>query len=90
MRALLIITVATGLLCAALLITPGATAAVNCGGGVTVKGGTPCWKAKRIVKEFKKTRKSHVQGFSCSGRTSGGRLVEVNCKLQNKRIHWDA
>ena len=74
----------------ALLLATGASAAVNCGGGVTVKGGTPCWKAKRIVKEFKKTRKGKVQGFSCSGRSSGGQLVAVNCKLLNKKIHWES
>jgi hypothetical protein len=90
MRRLLTSVVAAALLCATLLITAGATAAVNCGGGVTVKGGTACWKAKSIVKEFKSRRKAHVQGFDCSGRRSGGRWVEVNCKLQNKRIHWEA
>ena len=90
MRRLLTIALAAGLLSAALLITAGATAAVNCGGGVTVKGGTACWKAKSIVKEFMSRRKMHVQGFDCSGRKSGGRWIEVNCKLQNKRIHWGA
>jgi hypothetical protein len=89
MRRLLITAVAAALLSAALLVTAGATAAVNCGGGVTVKGGTACWKAKSIVKEFKNRRKKHVQGFDCSGRKPGGRWVEVNCKLQNKLIHWE-
>ena len=87
------LTIAAGLaviLVAALLALAGPAEAVDCGGGVTVKGGTPCWKAKRIVKEFKKTRRSSVQGFSCSGRTSAGRVVVVNCKLGNKRIHWQA
>jgi len=73
-----------------LLVTAGPATAVECGGGVTVKGGTPCWKAKRIVKEFKKTRKGKVQGFSCSGNVSNGRVVAVNCKLLNKNIHWEA
>jgi hypothetical protein len=82
--------VVAGLLYAALLITAGPAAAVNCGGGVTVKGSTPCWKAKRIVAEFKKTRKRSIQGFTCSGKTSGGRIVVVNCKLQGKHIHWEA
>ena len=90
MRRLLIIATLAGLLCAAFLVTAGQAGAVNCGGGVTVKGGTPCWKAKRIVKEFRKTRKANVQGFKCRGKSSGGRLVVVNCKLQNKRIHWEA
>jgi hypothetical protein len=78
------------LLCALALLATSASAAVSCGGGVTVTGGTPCWKAKRIVKEFKKTRKPQVQGFSCGGRSSGGNLVAVNCKLLNKKIHWEA
>jgi hypothetical protein len=78
------------MLCAMALLAANATAAVNCGGGVTVKGGTACWKAKSIVKEFKNRRKAHVQGFDCSGRRSGGRWIEVNCKLQNKRIHWES
>jgi hypothetical protein len=90
MRRLLTTAIAAALLCSALLITAGATAAVNCGGGVTVKGGTACSKAKRIVKEFKNRRIPHVQGFDCSGKRAGGRWVEVNCKLQNKRIHWSA
>jgi hypothetical protein len=79
-----------GVLCVAALLAAGAAAAVNCGGGVTVKGGTACWKAKSIVKEFKRRQKTHVQGFDCTGSRSGGRWTEVNCKLQNKRIHWGA
>jgi hypothetical protein len=90
MRRFLISVGLAAILTAALLALAGPAAAVDCGGGVTVKGGTPCWKAKRIVKEFRRTRKSKVQGFSCSGRTSGGRVVVVNCKLVNKRIHWEA
>jgi hypothetical protein len=90
MRRLIVSACLAGLVFAALLVIAGPAAAVNCGGGVTVKGSTPCWKAKRIVKEFRKTREGNVQGFSCSGRTSGGRVVVVNCKLQNKRIHWEA
>jgi hypothetical protein len=78
------------LVCVGMLIAAVPAGAVNCGGGVTVKGGTACWKAKSIVKEYKKRRKTHVQGFDCAGRSSGGRIVEVNCKLQSKRIHWEA
>jgi len=78
------------LACVGVLFAAVPAGAVDCGGGVTVKGGTACWKGKAIVKEFKKRRKPHVQGFDCSGRSSGGRIVEVNCKLQNKRIHWEA
>jgi hypothetical protein len=90
MNRLLTSAILAGIICIALLLTAGASAAVNCGGGVTVKGGTACWKAKSIVKEFKKTRKPHVQGFDCSGQRSGGRWVEVTCTLLNKRIHWKA
>jgi hypothetical protein len=90
MRRLLTAAVLTAVLCAGLVIAAGSAAAVNCGGGVTVKGGTACWKAKSIVKEFKNRRKTHVQGFDCSGSRSGGRWIEVTCTLQNKRIHWGA
>jgi len=90
MRGLLTSLVLAAMVTAALLLTAGATAAVNCGGGVTVKGGTACWKAKSIVKEFKSRGKSHVQGFDCGGRKAGGRWVEVTCTLDNKRIHWEA
>jgi hypothetical protein len=90
MNHLLISVILVGVFLLAMLVAAGPAAAVNCGGGVTVKGGTPCWKAKRIVKEFKKTRRANVQGFRCSGRSSGGRLVVVNCKLQGKLIHWEA
>jgi hypothetical protein len=90
MNRLLTSAILAGILCIALLLTAGASAAVNCGGGVTVKGGTPCWKAKSIVKGFKKTRKRHVQGFDCTGKRSGGRWVEVTCTLLTKRIHWQA
>ena len=90
MKRLLTLAALACLLSAVSLITAGPASAVDCGGGVTVKGGTACWKAKSIVKEFKNRRKGHVQGFDCTGRRSGGRWVEVNCKLQNKRIHWGA
>jgi hypothetical protein len=88
-RLLVIATLAATLGLTALLAV-GASAAVNCGGGVTVKGGTACWKAKSIVKEFKRRQKTHVQGFDCSGSKSGRRWVEVTCTLQSKRIHWAA
>ena len=90
MKQLLISVIAACTLALVLLVAAGPATAVTCGGGVTVKGGTPCWKAKRIVKEFKKTRKSQVQGFSCSGSFVRGRAVTVNCKLLNKKIHWGA
>jgi hypothetical protein len=88
MKRLLTIATLACLICAGLLVAAAPAGAVDCGGGVTVKGGTACWKAKSIVKEFKRRHKSHVQGFDCSGSKSGGRWIEVNCKLQNKRIHW--
>ena len=47
-RFLVIATVAAALGLTALLAV-GASAAVNCGGGVTVKGGTACWKAKSTM-----------------------------------------
>jgi opacity protein-like surface antigen len=90
MKGLLTSLVLAAVLAAALLLTAGAAAAVDCGGGVTVKGGTACWKAKAIVKEFKNRQKTHVQGFDCGGRKSGGKWVEVTCTLDNKRIHWEA
>jgi hypothetical protein len=90
MNHLLISVSLVGIFLITLLVAAGPAAAVECGGGVSVKGGTPCWKAKRIVKEFRKTRKQSVQGFSCRGGSSGGRLVVVNCKLLNKKIHWEA
>jgi hypothetical protein len=70
------------------LLAPGASAARNCGGGVTVTGAVDCGKAKRIVKEFIRTRKTNLQGYKCSGRGSGGRLSVVNCRQQEKLIHW--
>ena len=88
MRAVLTTVLLAALLCATVLLTSGAIAAVSCGGHVTVTGGTSCRKAKSIVAEYKKTRKTHVQGFNCSGKSSGGRITVVNCKLQDKRIHW--
>jgi len=66
------------------------SAATSCGGNVTVKGPVPCYKARAIVKEFKRTREHKIQGFKCSRSISGGRVVEVTCRLQDKRIHWKA
>ena len=82
MRRLLTIALTAGLLSAALLITAGATAAVNCGGGVTVKGGTACWKAKSIVKEFKSRRKMHVRDSTAAaaGREDAGSRSTASCR----------
>ena len=55
---------------------------------MTVKGGTACWKAKSIVKEFKNRRKIARPGIRLQRQAVGRRWAEVNCKLQNKRIHW--
>jgi hypothetical protein len=90
MRRLLISLVLAGLLGATVLLSAGATAATSCGGHVTVTGGTSCRKAKSIVAEYKKTRKRHIQGFNCTGKKSGGRITVVDCRLQEKRIHWKA
>jgi hypothetical protein len=90
MRGLLTTVLLAALLCAAVVFTSGAIAAVSCGGHVTVTGDTSCRKAKAIVAEYKKTRKRHIQGFNCSSKSSGGRITVVNCKLQDKRIHWKA
>ena len=80
----------TAVIAVALLGASGAVAAKSCGGNVTVKGAVACYKARAIVKEFKRTRKQAIQGFKCSGSVSGGRVIEVNCHLQSKRIHWSA
>ena len=72
------------------VLAPEAVAARSCGGGVTVTGAVDCGKAKRIVKEFIRTRKANIQGYKCIGRSSGGRLSVVNCRLQERLIHWKA
>jgi hypothetical protein len=73
----------------AALPTPG-SAATSCGGHVTVTGPVPCYKARSIVKEFKKTRKHKIQGFKCLGTVRSGRVTEVTCREPGKRIHWKA
>jgi hypothetical protein len=90
MRRLLIAALLAGTLALVTLTTAGAGAATSCGHHVTVKGPVPCYKARAIVKEFKRTRKHKIQGFKCSGTVSGGRVTEVTCHLQGKRIHWKA
>jgi hypothetical protein len=49
-----------------------------------------CGKAKRIVREFIRTRKTNIQGYKSSGRSSGSHLTLVNCRLQEKLIRWKA
>jgi hypothetical protein len=90
MKGLLTAMLVAALLCASVLLTTSAIAAVSCGGHVTVTGATSCRKAKAIVAEYKKTRKRHIQGFNCTSKSSGGRITVVNCRLQDKRIHWKA
>ncbi len=88
MRRLLLISCLLTMACTALLAA-GPASAVSCGGHVTANG-VACYKARSIVTEYKKTRKHHIQGFTCSGKSSGGRITVVNCHLQEKRIHWKA
>jgi hypothetical protein len=89
-RRVLLSALLTAALAVAVLASSGASAAVSCGGHVTVSGPTSCYKARAIVKEFRKTRKHKIQGFKCSGRASGGRVTKVTCKALGKRIHWRA
>jgi hypothetical protein len=90
MTRLLTSAVIGAILAVGLLTASGAVAARSCGGGVTVRGAVACDKAKRIVSEFKRTRERRIQGFKCSGSVYGGRVTEVNCRLQAKLIRWGA
>jgi hypothetical protein len=89
MKRLLIPSLVLAAVIVALLPTPG-VAARSCGHGVTVSGDVPCYKARSIVNEWKKTRKTHIQGYKCSGTVSGGRVTAVKCRLQDKTIRWKA
>jgi len=66
------------------------SASIGCGHRVTVTGQVPCYKARSIVREFKKTRMRKIQGFKCSGTIRSGRVVAVTCIEPGKRIHWKA
>ena len=66
------------------------SAATSCGGQVTVTGPVACYKARSIVKEFKKTRKHKIQGFKCGGTIRSGRVTAVTCREPGKKIHWKA
>ena len=90
MRPFLLSALLAATLALAMLASPAATAAIGCGGHVTVRGPVPCYKARAIVKEFKRTRKHRIQGFKCAGTIRGGRFTEVTCKALGKRIHWKA
>jgi hypothetical protein len=71
-----------------MIAIPGTAAAADCGklngGTVKTKGGVAsCRKARAIVKEFMKTRKSAIQGYKC-----GGSSQRIECRLDRKRIIW--
>jgi hypothetical protein len=89
MRRVLIPALVLAAVIVALLPSPG-LAARSCGHGVTVTGDVPCYKARSIVSEWKKTRRSHIQGYKCSGTVSGGRVTAVKCRLLDKIIRWKA
>jgi hypothetical protein len=57
----------------------------NCGDGVRASGGVSCAKAKRIAKEYAKTREGSIQGYDCSARRRGG-VFKGRCELDNKLI----
>jgi hypothetical protein len=56
----------------------------NCGGSVRA-GVVPCPKAKRIAKEYAKTRASSLQGFRCSSKRSGEQ-INARCVLNEKLV----
>ena len=71
------------------LASPG-SAATSCGGHVTVTGPVACYKARSIVREFKRTRKHKIQGYACGGTVRSGRVTAVTCREPGKKIHWKA
>jgi hypothetical protein len=56
----------------------------DCGGSVRA-GVVPCPKAKRIAKEYAKTRASSLQGFKCSSRRNGAQ-INARCALNEKLV----
>ena len=54
--------------------TFGAVPLENCGGGVRASK-VGCAKAKRIAKEYAKTRDRSIWGYTCSAGDSRGRCV---------------
>jgi hypothetical protein len=56
----------------------------NCGASFRA-GVVPCSKAKRIAKEYAKTRARSLQGFSCSSRRRGER-INARCALDEKLV----
>ena len=87
MTRLWIVVAVTAAFGAALFAGPTAAPAANCGdyagSPVITKGDIACRKAKAIVKEFIKVRKSRIQGFNCKGSAT-----RVYCKAGNKTISW--
>jgi hypothetical protein len=88
-RRLLITGLSAATLSTALLVSD-AGAARSCGNNVTVTGSVPCYKARSIVREFKKTRRRQIQGFTCRGAIYGGEVRAVDCRAMEKRIRWKA
>ena len=87
MKKLWVTMLLVGALGVALLAGPSSAPAANCGNyaGSPVKttGGVECRKAKAIVKEFIKVRKSSIQGYRCKGSAT-----KVYCKADAKIIRW--
>ncbi|MGH2956161.1 MAG: hypothetical protein ACRDL6_04110 [Solirubrobacterales bacterium] len=87
MRHVLATIASTVALAAALLAAPGSATAGKCGNyagsAVIATGEVPCRKAKAIVKEFLKVRKSSIQGYNCNGSRT-----RVFCRLDAKSIRW--
>jgi hypothetical protein len=87
MKRLSIALAATAALGIAVLGGSGTATAANCGNyagsPVITHGDVPCRKAKAIVKEFIKVRKSSIQGYNCKGSDT-----KVYCKAAGKSISW--
>jgi hypothetical protein len=56
----------------------------NCGGSVRASV-VPCPKAKRIAKEYAKTRAGSLQGFRCTSKRSGDQ-INARCVLNEKVV----
>jgi hypothetical protein len=75
--------------CAAVTAIPASSGASSrglqdCGGSVRA-GVVPCPKAKRIAKEYAKTRARSLQGFSCTSKRRDGQ-INARCVLNEKRV----
>ena len=71
---------------AAILAPSGASGAElrNCGDGVRAAV-VSCAKAKRIAKEYAKTREKYLQGYTCSARRRDDQF-KGRCELDNKLV----